>query len=361
MNHETLQDFLGFVTQQVDSGNRISPIVWGATGVGKTQAVERFAKSIKAECVVLHLASQDPGDLIGLPTRDEETGTTRWMRPEWMPQEDDSRRFVIFLDEFNRANRYVLDVMLPFLLDGTLGTHRVPNNTVIVAASNPGGTDDYSVTEIDDKAMLSRLCHVALKAEFKGWKTHVENDVHPAVLQAVSNVSNNIFGSVELPDIDPDPRSLHISGVALNALSDDQYKSFGFEFLRGMVGSLAGSICQHYENRAKSKIPAMRILTEYWHIRPAVIDSVKNDLELAQVAINETLDILRADVLKEDGISDYRLENAALFLEDVPNDLFMAMITQLNAGEESDVKLSVVLGKQPTIMKRYSSIMGGGE
>ena len=128
-----------------------------------------------------------------------------------------------------------------------------------------------------------------------------------------------------------------------------------------MVGSLAGSICQHYENRAKSKIPAMRILTEYWHIRPAVIDSVKNDLELAQVAINETLDILRADVLKEDGISDYRLENAALFLEDVPNDLFMAMITQLNAGEESDVKLSVVLGKQPTIMKRYSSIMGGGE
>lgn len=363
MNHDSLQTFLGFVTQQIDSGNRISPIVWGSTGVGKTQAVERFARSIQAECVVLHLASQDPGDLIGLPSRDEETGTTKWLRPEWMPAQDDDRRFVIFLDEFNRANRYVLDVMLPFLLDGTLGTHRVPENTVIIAASNPGGTEDYAVTEIEDKAMLSRLCHVALNAEFDGWKSHVQEEVHPSILEAVSVAKGDIFGRVDLPEVNADPRSLHIAGIALNALSPEQYEEFGFEFIRGMVGDLAGSICQHYEDRAKKKLPPEQIVFEYDRIRPVVLKSCESDIEVVQVAINECMDVLRAQINDhglENATTRSAIDNIADFLIDVPSDLFMALVTQLSSSSTSDVTLSVELGKKDKVMERYSSIQHGG-
>lgn len=355
MNHSTLQQFLGFTAQQIDSGNRISPIIWGSTGVGKTQAVERFAQSIQAECVVLHLASQDPGDLIGLPTRDEANGTTKWLRPEWMPSEDDNRRFVIFLDEFNRANRYVLDVMLPFLLDGTLGTHRVPANTVIIAASNPGGSDDYSVTEIEDKAMLSRLCHVALNTEFSGWKGHVSSDVHPSVIEAVSSIKNDIFKRCPLPEVQADPRSLHIAGIALNAISSVQYDAFGFDFLRGMVGSLAGSICQHYEDRAKTKLPAGRIVRNYEEVRPAVLESV-SDVEVIQVAVNEVMDLLRSNT--EDTMIESFVSNACDFAMDIPSDLFMAMVTQLHSGSKEDVAISVEMGKNKAVLDRYSSISG---
>ena len=191
-----------------------------------------------------------------------------------MPDYEDSRQHVIFLDEFNRANRYVLDVMLPFLLDGTLGTHRVPENTIIVAAGNPGGTEDYSVTEIEDKALLSRLCHIALNPDFRSWKRFVQKDVHPSVIEAVSTSSDTIFKTTDLPEIEADPRSLHIAGIALSGMSEAQYTSFGYEFLFGMVGGLAGSITQHYEERAKNKIPARRIITEYSNIRSAVIDQM---------------------------------------------------------------------------------------
>lgn len=367
MNHEQLQDFLGFVNQEQCRGNRISPIVWGSTGVGKTQAIEAFARSIRAECIVLHLASQDPGDLIGLPTRDEENGTTKWLRPEWMPSEDDDRPFVIFLDEFNRANRYVLDVMLPFLLDGTLGTHRVPSNTLIVAAGNPGGTEDYSVTEIEDKAMLSRLCHIGLAPSFPDWKDFVEKEVHPSIIQAISSNTAPIFKTVELPEVEADPRSLHIAGKALNAMSESQYSSFGYQFLFGMVGPVAGAICQHYEERAKKKIAARRIVTEYDIIRPAVLEQIE-DVELCQAAVNETVDILR-DLLEnrtdEEMENDSTLRNVfsnvSSFALDLPGDLFMAMISQLNAGSNTDIKISLGLTKNGEVVKRYDGIRSRGQ
>ena len=366
MNHNQLQDFLGFVNQEQCRGNRISPIVWGSTGVGKTQAIQAFARSIRAECIVLHLASQDPGDLIGLPTRDEANETTKWLRPEWMPSQEDDRPFVIFLDEFNRANRYVLDVMLPFLLEGTLGTHRVPESTLIVAAGNPGGTEDYSVTDIEDKAMLSRLCHVGLSPSYGDWKDFVKKDVHPAVLQSVASNTAPIFKSVDLPEVDADPRSLHIAGKALTAMSDSQYNSFGYQFLYGMVGTIAGSICQHYEERSKNKIPARRIITEYEIIRPAVIEQMK-DVDLCQAAVNETVDMLRdimegrdSEDIKEDSTLRNIFSNVSSFALDLPGDLFMAMISQLNAGDESDVKISLGLTWNEGVVKKYEDISNGG-
>lgn len=349
MKHEVLQDYLGFVDSQLENGNRLSPILWGATGVGKTQAVERFAQSIQAECITLHLASQDPGDLIGLPTRDEKSEVTKWLRPEWMPSFSDEGKYVIFLDEFNRANKYVLDVMLPFLLDGTIGSHRVPENTLIIAAANPGNTEDYSVTEIDDKAMLSRLCHVTLDASFSEWAKHVQEDVHPAMIEATRGTVK--FDTCNIPySVDPDPRSMHLAGIALKGMSEDQYKTFGWEFLFGMIGELASAVTTHIDtNGLGSGVKPEDILHNYQTVRPAVMESIESPDASNKMAQGVF------DVLVErgaDSLPVHWIENTEDFLLDLPEDVFMGFISRLNNSSDSEqIKLSLKLGTSKVVEK----------
>jgi hypothetical protein len=331
MKHNTFQSFLSFLNSETEHGNRIAPIVWGSTGVGKTQAVERFARSIQAECVVLHLASQDPGDLLGLPTRDEENGMTKWLRPEWMPREDDPGKYVIFLDEFNRANKYVLDVMLPFLLDGTLGTHKVPTNTFIVAAANPGGTEEYNVTDIDDRAMLSRLCHVTLDASFSDWASHVGDDVHPAMIEATREIVS--FGKCDMPiDVKPDPRSMHLSGIALKHLSEDDYLSFGWEFLYGMIGNTASAVTAYIDSEGLSQgVGVESILRTYSDVRPAVL-SAMDDPDAANRMSNSVLDKL----YEMKTISDKEKSNVVAFLMDLQEDVFMGFMSRIGRSGQDD-------------------------
>ena len=122
MNHEQLQKFLPFVHR-----NRVPIMLWGPTGIGKTTAIYEYAEAVGATVVTLHLASQEPGDLVGLPGRVD--NKTVWLRPEWLPDEDDDGQYIFFLDEFNRGPKYVLACMFPFLLEGRLHTHRVPKNS----------------------------------------------------------------------------------------------------------------------------------------------------------------------------------------------------------------------------------------
>jgi hypothetical protein len=351
MNHSTFQRFLGFIDSQVENGNRIAPIVWGATGVGKTQAVEAFAKSIKAECIVLHLASQDPGDLLGLPTRDLENNTTKWLRPEWMPKENDPGKYVIFLDEFNRANKYVLDVMLPFLLDGTLGTHRVPSNTMIVAAANPGGTEDYGVTDIDDKAMISRLCHITLDAKFSEWAEHVKDDVHPALIEATRGIVK--FDKCQIPEeVTPDPRSMHLSGIALKAMSDEDYTLFGWEFLYGMIGDVASAVTAHIDSRGLSTgVKAEDILASYPSVRPAVLQNIENP-DASNKMAHGIFDIVK---YKKD-LSSSEVENLEGFLLDLPEDVFMGFISRLNNPDSKveNLSIAVAIGTKKIIERMTS-------
>jgi len=337
MKHNTLQNFLTFMDSETEHGNRIAPIIWGATGVGKTQAIERFARSIHAECVVLHLASQDPGDLLGLPTRDEKSGVTKWLRPEWMPGEYDPGKHVIFLDEFNRANKYVLDVMLPFLLDGTIGTHKVPANTLIVAAANPGGTEDYNVTEIDDKAMLSRLCHVALDASFSDWASHVKEDVHPAMIEATRGVVS--FDKASVPsDIKADPRSMHLSGIALKHISDKGYNEFGWEFLYGMIGDLASAVTTHIDTQGLGTgVTAEEIISRYPAVRPAVIEVVENPDASNKMAQGVF------DAILENGLDDDNIYNVESFLLDLPEDVFMGFVARLQNPDNPERMLKVAV------------------
>ena len=131
--------------------------IWGHRGVGKSSLVKQIADDLGNSFVDLRLASQEVGDLIGLPHRD--TNRTVWLKPSWFPEEGTSG--VLFLDELNRAPRDVRQAVFQLVLDRKLHTHTLPSGWSIVAAGNYSGAYD-----VDDQceAFLSRFGHIDVDA-----------------------------------------------------------------------------------------------------------------------------------------------------------------------------------------------------
>ena len=76
----------------------------GAHGIGKSEILTEYFSGKGMRVVPLFLGQMsDPGDLIGIPNRNETTGKTEFMPPYWFPL--DGKPIVLFLDELNRAGK----------------------------------------------------------------------------------------------------------------------------------------------------------------------------------------------------------------------------------------------------------------
>ena len=106
----------------------------------------------------------DPGDLIGIPNRNESTGKTEFMPPWWFPL--DGTPIVLFLDELNRARPEVLQTIMDLALNRTLAGRSLPEGSRIISAVNAG--DQYQLTDLDP-ALVSRFNVMAFRPTVQEW------------------------------------------------------------------------------------------------------------------------------------------------------------------------------------------------
>lgn len=125
----------------------------GNHGIGKSQIITEYFTKKKLRVVALFLGQMsDPGDLIGLPHYDEETGLTTFSPPYWFPI--DGKPIVLFLDELNRARPEILQTIMDLALNKKLAGRPLPEGSRIVSAVNAG--DEYQLTDLDP-ALVSRF------------------------------------------------------------------------------------------------------------------------------------------------------------------------------------------------------------
>lgn len=152
-----------------------SVMLWGAPGVGKSQAVRQIAKEIETQTgkktVVtdVRLLLFNPIDLRGIPTANQDKTLAVWLKPQIF-QMDDSKNVIniLFLDEISAAPQSVQAAAYQITLDRVIGEHKLPDNCIVIAAGNR--VTDKSVVYKMPKALANRLLHVNVEGSFTAWK-----------------------------------------------------------------------------------------------------------------------------------------------------------------------------------------------
>ncbi len=125
----------------------------GKHGIGKSKILSDYFAGQKMKVITLFLGQMsDPGDLIGLPHKDEITSKTDFMPPYWFPT--DNEPIVLFLDELNRARPEILQTVMDLTLNKTLAGKELPKGSRIISAVNDG--EEYQLTDLDP-ALVSRF------------------------------------------------------------------------------------------------------------------------------------------------------------------------------------------------------------
>lgn len=137
----------------------------GRHGIGKSQILTNYFESKGMRVVALFLGQMsDPGDLLGLPAKDEATGKTTFMPPYWFPV--DGQPVVLFLDELNRARPEILQTVMDLVLNRKLAGRLLPEGSRIISACNDG--DEYQLTDLDP-ALVSRFNIYTFRPSVEEW------------------------------------------------------------------------------------------------------------------------------------------------------------------------------------------------
>lgn len=157
----------------------VTPFIWGHAGIGKSTVVKDLAKNLGYKFFPFYLGTMsDVGDILGLATFIKDLNgqeiATAFAPPIWLKDMIDycianpNSGAVIFLDEFNRGRRDILNGMFSLALDKTFHTIKLPKNCHIVAAGNPD-TDEYFTTDVNETALMARFAHIKLEPSFNEW------------------------------------------------------------------------------------------------------------------------------------------------------------------------------------------------
>lgn len=163
-----LSDFLYHVAFR----NKRPVMLWGESGVGKTEGVGDFAKRISGHLCGERFGQIESIDARGLP--DVRSGRTRWCPPETWPFKANAEFFprdkpiVFFLDEINGAtSQGMYGIAMQVVNERRVGPHELMDNVVIVAAGNREG--DRGIAQKMPSTNANRFTHVEVGRDLDGW------------------------------------------------------------------------------------------------------------------------------------------------------------------------------------------------
>lgn len=213
----------------------------GKHGIGKSQILEDFFTKKHNKVVTLFLGQMsDPGDLIGLPEKNIQTGKTDFMLPYWFPTNDEP--IVLFLDELNRARPEVLQTIMDLTLNRKLAGKTLPKGSRIISAVNGGS--EYQLTDLDP-ALISRFNIYTFEPSVEDWlfwakKENIDKRIIDFITENPEFLDSN-ENSVQTEDLErfPDRRSWHRTSKIIKNIPEltENFKTLIF----GILGNSATS------------------------------------------------------------------------------------------------------------------------
>ena len=218
--------------------NKKRPLfLWGAPGIGKSDIVHQIAQTIDAHVIDIRLSLWEPTDIKGIPYYNAKENNMIWASPSELPTEEFSKkhkRIILFLDEMNSAAPSVQAAAYQLILNRRVGTYRLPENVVIIAAGNREA--DRGITYRMPAPLANRFIHIEMKVDFDDWfQWAVQNNIHKDVVGFLT------FSKKDLYDFEPKssgrsfatPRSW---AFVSELLSDELDENTTADLVSGAVG-----------------------------------------------------------------------------------------------------------------------------
>lgn len=245
----------------------------GGHGIGKSEILTTYFHKSGLKVVSLFLGQMsDPGDIIGLPYRNEQTGRTEFMPPYWFPV--DGNPIVLFLDELNRARPEVLQTIMDLTLSRKLAGRSLPDGSRVIAAVNHG--EEYLLTEMDP-ALVSRFNVYEFKPSVREWLSWAKSsgvdsrvvrfiEAEPLWLDGETGSDRRSFNELKKT---PDRRAWKRVSDLLFQFSE--MESSVVKLVAGIVGEKAAKAFSAFLARpAEAELPfnASEILSDFSSFKP---------------------------------------------------------------------------------------------
>ena len=239
-----LSDYLaGLITHRL----KISTMLWGPPGVGKSSIVAQLARQHQIGFVDLRLSQLAPTDLRGLPV--PENGLSKWFPPEFLPTGGEG---ILFLDELNMAPPTMQGMAQQLILDRKVGSYELPEGWFVWAAGNR--KEDRAAVFDMPAPLANRFIHLEVHPDFDSFKQYgFGAGIHEQILAFLA------FRPALLHQMDskhpnwPSPRSWEMASKLLGAGLDiapvigegaaSEFEAFGkvYEVLPELVDILEGN------------------------------------------------------------------------------------------------------------------------
>jgi hypothetical protein len=187
---------------------KISVMLWGRPGSGKSQLVAQLADQKGAELRDIRLSQKTASDIGGLPALDHTNRVTQFYLPDFLPREN--KPGILFLDELPGADEQTRIAAYGLILERRVANWSLGDKWRVIAAGNR--PEDGAISYDLGTAMMDRLIHLVIEPTAQDWLAWaMENGIAPEVMAFIQVRPDLLTGTTEMQRADhaimPSPRS----------------------------------------------------------------------------------------------------------------------------------------------------------
>ena len=331
-------------------------MLMGKHGIGKSQILEKFYTAKGCKVVSLFLGQMsDPGDLIGIPHKNEKTGHTEFMPPYWFPTDDTP--VVLFLDELNRARPEVLQTIMDLALNRKLAGRSLPAGSRIISAVNNG--EEYQLTDLDP-ALVSRFNIYEFVPSVQDWLLWAnKNGVDERITSYIAANPKALDNQMAIEDMEnlektPDRRAwVRVSEIISGKdVLTQAHKSI----IAGIVGGVAANRFMEFLDQ-NHLLTAKELLLGNYEINRLKLETYKTP---QFATINDAVFVFLESDKYGDNEKDIMAKNLAAyfnFLEEKKLREAMAHFANMFSGTMYPNALMFIIGECPDLYTRMTKFV----